>query len=41
LLRCDEIQGYFFSKPLPAETFVSLFEPQMNADYTDQKKQSV
>jgi len=37
LLRCDEIQGYFFSKPLPAEAFVSLFEPQINADYTDQK----
>ena len=26
LLRCDEIQGYFFSRPLPAETFVSLFD---------------
>jgi diguanylate cyclase (GGDEF)-like protein len=26
LLRCDEIQGYFFSKPLPAETLVSLFD---------------
>jgi diguanylate cyclase (GGDEF)-like protein len=32
LLRCDEIQGYFFSKPLPAETFVSLFEPQISDD---------
>jgi EAL domain-containing protein (putative c-di-GMP-specific phosphodiesterase class I) len=26
-LRCDEIQGYFFSKPLPAEALVSLFDP--------------
>jgi len=26
LLRCDEIQGYFFSRPLPAKKFVSLFE---------------
>jgi diguanylate cyclase (GGDEF)-like protein len=32
LLRCDEIQGYFFSKPLPSETLVSLF----SADHTDQ-----
>jgi EAL domain-containing protein (putative c-di-GMP-specific phosphodiesterase class I) len=26
LLRCDEIQGFLFSKPLPAETLVSLFD---------------
>jgi len=26
LLRCDEIQGYFFSKPVPAEALVSLFD---------------
>ena len=26
LLRCDEIQGYFFSKPLLPEAFVSLFD---------------
>jgi diguanylate cyclase (GGDEF)-like protein len=26
LLRCDEIQGYFFSKPLSAEKLVSLFD---------------
>ncbi|HJY27608.1 MAG TPA: EAL domain-containing protein [Pyrinomonadaceae bacterium] len=38
LLRCDEIQGYFFSKPLPADTFATVFEPQINADYADQKK---
>ena len=25
LLRCDEIQGYFFSKPLPANEFESLW----------------
>lgn len=35
LLRCDEIQGYFFSKPLPADRLVSLFDPLMNADYAD------
>ena len=35
LLRCDEIQGYFFSRPLPAEQLVALFDPQMNADYAD------
>jgi diguanylate cyclase (GGDEF)-like protein len=29
LLRCDEIQGYFFSKPLPAETLATVFEPQI------------
>jgi diguanylate cyclase (GGDEF)-like protein len=38
LLRCDEIQGYFFSKPLPADKLASVFEPQINAEYTDQKK---
>jgi EAL domain-containing protein (putative c-di-GMP-specific phosphodiesterase class I) len=26
LHRCDEIQGYFFSKPLPADALVSLFD---------------
>ena len=26
LLRCDEIQGYFFSKPLPVDALVSLLE---------------
>jgi diguanylate cyclase (GGDEF)-like protein len=26
LLRCDEIQGFFFSKPLPADALVSLFD---------------
>ncbi|HEV8368274.1 MAG TPA: EAL domain-containing protein [Pyrinomonadaceae bacterium] len=26
LLRCDEIQGYLFSKPLPADTLVSLLD---------------
>jgi diguanylate cyclase (GGDEF)-like protein len=25
-LRCDEIQGYFFSKPRPAESLVALFD---------------
>jgi diguanylate cyclase (GGDEF)-like protein len=34
LLRCDEIQGYFFSKPLPADSLVSLFDPQMKTDQT-------
>jgi len=32
LLRCDEIQGYFFSKQLPAERLAAVFEPQINAD---------
>jgi diguanylate cyclase (GGDEF)-like protein len=26
VLQCDEIQGYFFSKPLPAENLVSVFD---------------
>jgi EAL domain-containing protein (putative c-di-GMP-specific phosphodiesterase class I) len=26
LHRCDEIQGYFFSRPLPADALVSLFD---------------
>ena len=34
LLRCDEIQGYFFSKPVPSDTLVSLFDPQMKTDQT-------
>jgi len=38
LLRCDEIQGYFFSKPLPADRLTMIFEPQISADYTDQTK---
>ena len=33
LLRCDELQGDFFSKPVAAETIVASFEPLMNADY--------
>jgi EAL domain-containing protein (putative c-di-GMP-specific phosphodiesterase class I) len=28
-LRCDEIQGYFFSKPRPAGALVSLFDSAM------------
>lgn len=28
LLRCDEIQGYLFSKPLPADSLVSLLDTQ-------------
>ncbi len=32
LLRCDEIQGYFYSKPLPAELLVSLFDQQVKTD---------
>jgi len=28
LLRCDEIQGFLFSKPLPAESFVRLLDSQ-------------
>lgn len=39
LLRCDEIQGYFFSKPLPADRLVSLFDSHsgrfLTTDYTD------
>lgn len=34
LLRCDEIQGYFYSKPLPADSLVSLFDRQIKADQT-------
>ena len=33
LLRCDELQGDFFSKPVAADTIVASFEPLMNADY--------
>ena len=32
LLRCDEIQGYFFNKPLPAASLDALFERQINTD---------
>jgi len=31
-LGCDEIQGYLYSKPVPAAELVSLFEPQVNTD---------
>lgn len=34
LLRCDEIQGYFFSRPLPAETLVSLFDSHAGRSLT-------
>ncbi|MYZ48196.1 GGDEF/EAL domain-containing response regulator [Propylenella binzhouense] len=27
--KCDEVQGYFFSRPLPAEEFVALVRSQM------------
>ncbi|ETP67370.1 DUF4084 domain-containing protein [Planococcus glaciei] len=30
-LKCDEIQGYFFSKPLAAETFASLINKKMDS----------
>jgi len=33
LLRCDEIQGYFFSKPVPADTLASLFDPQIKTNW--------
>jgi EAL domain-containing protein (putative c-di-GMP-specific phosphodiesterase class I) len=32
LLRCDEIQGYFFSKPLPADRLTTIFDPQFTGD---------
>ncbi len=33
-LGCDEIQGYLYSKPVPADELVSLFDPQMKTDQT-------
>ncbi len=36
LLRCDEIQGYFFSKPLSAEKLVSLFDSAKGTRLTSQ-----
>ena len=35
LLRCDEIQGYFFSKPVAAETLVALFDTNPRKVATD------
>lgn len=35
LLRCDQIQGDFFSKPLPAETLLSLFDSHSEKVATD------
>ena len=32
LLRCDEMQGYLFSKPLPSELFETRFLPPFLAD---------
>lgn len=37
LLRCDEIQGYFFSRPVPAETLVALFEPISDGIQTERR----
>jgi diguanylate cyclase (GGDEF)-like protein len=34
LLRCDEIQGFFYSKPVPADTLISLFDRQVKTDQT-------
>ena len=33
LLRCDEMQGYLFSKPVPRDVFETkfLYSPQMSA----------
>ncbi|HUS08945.1 MAG TPA: EAL domain-containing protein [Pyrinomonadaceae bacterium] len=33
LLRCDEIQGYFFSKPLPADEFRELLIREQNGSF--------
>jgi diguanylate cyclase (GGDEF)-like protein len=33
LLRCDEIQGYFFSKPLAADTLASLFDTHIKTNW--------
>jgi EAL domain-containing protein (putative c-di-GMP-specific phosphodiesterase class I) len=33
-LNCDEIQGYLFSKPLPAEAFERLFRERQQAEHT-------
>jgi len=38
LLRCDEIQGFFFSKPLPPESLVELLDSpaeQRTSDVAD------
>src|SRR5215213_8892419 len=32
LLRCDEIQGYFFSKPVSADTLASVFDSQIRVN---------
>lgn len=34
LLQCDEIQGYFFSRPLPAERLASLFDSHSESAFT-------
>jgi len=30
-LQCDEYQGYYFSRPVPAEQFAGLLQTQMDA----------
>ncbi len=34
LLRCDEIQGFLYSKPVPADTLATLFDRQIKTDQT-------
>ncbi|HEX3250639.1 MAG TPA: EAL domain-containing protein [Pyrinomonadaceae bacterium] len=38
LLRCDEIQGYFFSKPLPADRLTTMFDPQFSGDIQNARR---
>lgn len=36
--RCDKIQGYYFSRPLPAEDFVELLRSAKTLEIVDQEK---
>ena len=41
LLRCDEIQGYLFSRPIPADALVSLLDSHSGRIQTLQRNQAI
>lgn len=38
---CDEIQGYYFSKPVPAQEFEALLRAGAHLDFTETKEETI